>query len=96
MQATYVMVANKQALPYLPAGADVNALTYAQLQQWGKNIADKTGQRRLGFPAGPKGLLPRFFQGYLYPVLHRRRGDRVHARPRRRRCGRRLKALWAT
>ena len=32
MQATYVMVANKQALPYLPAGADVNALTYAQLQ----------------------------------------------------------------
>ena len=67
MQATYVMVANKQALQYLPAGADVNALTYAQLQQWGKNIVDKTGQRRLGFPAGPTGLLPRFFQGYFYP-----------------------------
>ena len=67
MQATYVMVANKQALPYLPAGADMNALTYAQLQQWGKNIADKTGQRRLGFPAGPTGLMPRFFQGYFYP-----------------------------
>ncbi len=43
MQATYVMVANKQALQYLPAGADVNSLTYAQLQQWGKNIVDKTG-----------------------------------------------------
>jgi multiple sugar transport system substrate-binding protein len=67
MQATYVMVANKQALPYLPAGADVNALTYAQLQQWAKAIVDKTGQRRLGFPAGPTGLLPRFFQGYFYP-----------------------------
>jgi multiple sugar transport system substrate-binding protein len=67
MQATYVMVANKQALQYLPAGADVNSLTYAQLQQWGKNIVDKTGQRRLGFPAGPTGLLPRFFQGYFYP-----------------------------
>ncbi|MFL4992141.1 MAG: ABC transporter substrate-binding protein, partial [Microvirga sp.] len=67
MQATYVMVANKQALQYLPAGADVNTLTYAQLQQWGKNIVDKTGQRRLGFPAGPTGLLPRFFQGYFYP-----------------------------
>jgi len=67
MQATYVMVANKQALQYLPAGADVNSLTYTQLQQWGKNIVDKTGQRRLGFPAGPTGLLPRFFQGYFYP-----------------------------
>ena len=67
MQATYVMVAHKQALPHLPAGADVNALTYAQLQQWGKTIADKTGQRRLGFPAGPRGLMARFFQGYFYP-----------------------------
>jgi multiple sugar transport system substrate-binding protein len=45
----------------------VNTLTYAQLQQWGKNIVDKTGQRRLGFPAGPTGLLARFFQGYFYP-----------------------------
>jgi multiple sugar transport system substrate-binding protein len=67
MQATYVMVANKQALQYLPAGADVNALTYAQLQQWGKAIVDRTGQRRLGFPAGPTGLMARFFQGYFYP-----------------------------
>jgi multiple sugar transport system substrate-binding protein len=67
MQATNVMVASKQALPYLPAGADLNALTYAQLQQWTKAIADRTGQRRLGFPAGPTGLMHRFFQGYLYP-----------------------------
>src|SRR3954452_23518895 len=69
MQATYVMVANKQALQYLPAGADVNTLTYGQLQQWAKAIADKTGQRRLGFPAGPTGLMPRFFQGYFYPAF---------------------------
>jgi multiple sugar transport system substrate-binding protein len=67
MQATYVMAANKQALQYLPAGADVNKLTYAQLQQWAKNIVDRTGQRRLGFPAGPTGLMARFFQGYFYP-----------------------------
>jgi multiple sugar transport system substrate-binding protein len=67
MQATYVMAANKQALQYLPAGADLNTLTYAQLQQWAKNIADRTGQRRLGFPAGPTGLFARFFQGYFYP-----------------------------
>jgi multiple sugar transport system substrate-binding protein len=67
MQATYIMVASKQALQYLPAGADINALTYAQLQQWAKAIVDRTGQRRLGFPAGPTGLMARFFQGYFYP-----------------------------
>ncbi|MDP2660479.1 MAG: extracellular solute-binding protein, partial [Dehalococcoidia bacterium] len=26
-----------------------------------------TNKRMLGFPAGPKGLMHRFFQGYLYP-----------------------------
>lgn len=67
MQATYVMAAKKEALQYLPAGADVNALTYAQLSQWAKNIQEKTGKRALGFPAGPKGLMARFFEGYLYP-----------------------------
>ncbi|HKF72133.1 MAG TPA: extracellular solute-binding protein, partial [Stellaceae bacterium] len=68
MQATYIMAANKKALPFLPAGADVNALTYDQLTAWAKAIQEKTGQRRLGFPAGPKGLMPRFFEGYLYPA----------------------------
>ncbi len=67
MQATYIMAANKQALPHLPAGADINALTYEQLGQWAANIQRATGQRRLGFPAGPRGLMGRFFQGYLYP-----------------------------
>ena len=67
MQATYVMVVNKKALQYLPAGADVNSLSYKQLAEWGKAIQDKTGQRRIGFPAGPKGLFARFLQGNLYP-----------------------------
>jgi len=67
MQATYIKAAKKEALQYLPAGVDVNALTYAQLKDWAKAIQDKTGKRALGFPAGPKGLLARFFQGYLYP-----------------------------
>jgi multiple sugar transport system substrate-binding protein len=67
MQATYIMVANKQALPFLPEGADINALTYDQLAQWGANIQAKTGKRMLGFPAGPTGLMHRFFEGYLYP-----------------------------
>jgi multiple sugar transport system substrate-binding protein len=67
MQATYIMAANKQALQYLPKGADVNHLTYGQLLSWAKTIATKTGQKRLGFPAGTNGLIPRFFQGYLLP-----------------------------
>lgn len=67
MQATYVMAANKKALEYLPEGADVNALTYDQLIEWSKNMAEKTGSPKFGFPAGPKGLKHRFFQGYLYP-----------------------------
>ncbi len=67
MQATYIMVANKQALKYLPKGADVQALTYAQLLQWAKNMKTKTGQARFGMPAGSNGLLNRFIQGYLLP-----------------------------
>ena len=68
MQATYIMVADKRALPFLPAGADINALTYDQLAQWGRNLAEKTGRRQIGFPAGQRGLMNRFFQGYLYPA----------------------------
>jgi multiple sugar transport system substrate-binding protein len=54
-------------LQYLPQGADVNALTYQQLKEWGAAMQKATNKRLLGFPAGPKGLLHRFFQGYLYP-----------------------------
>ena len=62
------MVANKQALPHLPAGADINQLTYEQLAEWGANIEKATGERKLGFPGGPKGLMHRLFQGSLYPA----------------------------
>jgi multiple sugar transport system substrate-binding protein len=67
MQASFVMVANKKALAYLPAGADLGKLSYDQLYRWTQNIFEKTGMRALGFPAGSKGLMHRFFQGYLYP-----------------------------
>ena len=68
MQATYIMVANKKALPYLPAGATVDTLTYAQLAEWGANMQKATGERKLGFPGGPKGLMYRLLQGSLYPA----------------------------
>ncbi len=67
MQATYIMAANKKALPFLPEGADINALSYDQLIEWSKNMAEETGSPKFGFPAGPKGLKHRFFQGYMYP-----------------------------
>jgi multiple sugar transport system substrate-binding protein len=67
MTNTFQMVANKQALKHLPAGADVNALTYAQLKEWAKAMKTATGEAKLGFPAGPKGLMHRFFQASLYP-----------------------------
>ncbi|MEM7442019.1 MAG: extracellular solute-binding protein [Pseudomonadota bacterium] len=67
MQATYIMAANREALPYLPDGADINALTYDQLIQWATNMAEETGSPKFGIPAGPSGLKHRFFQGYLYP-----------------------------
>lgn len=67
MQASYIMAANKQALQYLPEGADIDALTYDQLIQWAANVHEATGEAKFGFPAGPKGLKHRFFQGYLYP-----------------------------
>ncbi len=67
MQATYIMAANKKALEFLPEGADINALSYDQLIAWSKTLAEETGSPKFGFPAGPKGLKHRFFQGYLYP-----------------------------
>ncbi len=67
MQASYIMAANKQALEHLPEGADINALTYDQLIEWAANVHKATGEPKFGFPAGPKGLKHRFFQGYLYP-----------------------------
>jgi multiple sugar transport system substrate-binding protein len=66
IQATDVMVANKKALPYLPKGANINRLTYGQLNQWAKAVKAKFGAR-MGFPGGPTGLIHRYFQGYLVP-----------------------------
>ena len=69
MQATYIMAANKRALQYLPVGANLDTLTYGQLAQWAANAQKATGQRVLGFPAGPTGLMNRFLQGYLLPAF---------------------------
>lgn len=68
IQATYVMAANKKALPYLPKGANVYRLTYGQLNQWAKAVKAKFGAR-MGFPGASTGLIHRYFQGYLVPAF---------------------------
>jgi multiple sugar transport system substrate-binding protein len=68
MQASYVLAVNKKALQWLPGGADVNTLTYDQLLAWATAGKQGNGGKPIfGFPAGPKGLYHRFFQGYLLP-----------------------------
>ncbi|MBI4771655.1 MAG: extracellular solute-binding protein, partial [Chloroflexi bacterium] len=52
MQATYIVAFNKKALDYLPAGVEVNALTYDGLAAWARAIFDATGEAKFGFPAG--------------------------------------------
>lgn len=67
MQATYVIAVNKKALEWLPPGADVNELTYDQYLDWAKAANKANGKPVFGFPAGPKGLYHRWFQGYQLP-----------------------------
>jgi multiple sugar transport system substrate-binding protein len=67
MQATFIVAAHKKALEHLPSGADVNKLTYDQFLAWAKAAKAKNGKPVFGIPAGPKGLLHRLLQGYLYP-----------------------------
>jgi multiple sugar transport system substrate-binding protein len=55
MQATYILVANTRVLPLLPRGADRNRLTYAQFLQWARNIRQRFGVGRLGFPPATPG-----------------------------------------
>ena len=67
MQATYLIVAHKDAMRFFPSGRNPMAMTYDDLLEWGENIRRGTGQRRVGFPVGPRGLYGRFLHGYIYP-----------------------------
>jgi multiple sugar transport system substrate-binding protein len=93
MQATYIGAANKEALQYLPAGADVNKLTYDQLKEWAANIQTATGERKFGLPGGPKGLIHRIFQGYLYPA-YTGRNITAYASPEAAEMWAYVKDLW--
>ncbi len=69
-QATYVIVAHREALEWLPAGANVDTLSYEQFLDWAVATRRANGGRpAFGLPGGPFGLLHRFIQGYLYPAF---------------------------
>ncbi len=65
LQATYIMAAHKDALQYLPEGADLNALTWEQVAAWGANMKEATGSAQIGLPVS--GLFNRFMQGAMFP-----------------------------
>ena len=67
MQATYIMAAHKDALAYLPAGADINTLTWQQLGAWCQAINEGEGKPLCGLPHA--GLFHRFLQGYMWPAF---------------------------
>ena len=64
-QATYIMAANKAALDYLPAGADLDNLAWEDLAVWCRNIMEGEGRPLCGLPNA--GLFHRFLEGYLWP-----------------------------
>ncbi|MGH3886976.1 MAG: ABC transporter substrate-binding protein [Pseudonocardiaceae bacterium] len=69
-QATYVIAAHQEALEWLPAGANVDTLSYEQFLDWAVAARRANGGRpAFGLPGGPTGLFHRFIQGYLYPAF---------------------------
>jgi multiple sugar transport system substrate-binding protein len=69
-QATYVLAVHKDALAWLPSGANVDNLTYEQYLDWAKAARQANGGKAVfGLPGGARGLLHRFLQGYLYPAF---------------------------
>jgi multiple sugar transport system substrate-binding protein len=65
MQATYIMAARKEALEFLPAGADINTLTWEQFADWCQALLDGTGGPKCGIPHA--GLSHRLLEGFLWP-----------------------------
>lgn len=93
MQATYVIVVNKKALPYMPNLIATQGFTYEVLLEWAKNIYTVTGEKKLGIPAGPRSLLHRFLHGYLYPSFTGAQVVRFNS-PEAVKMWEYLKALW--
>ena len=77
MQATYLMAANKKALEFLPEGADLNAITYDQLVQWSKNLAEADRLAQIRLPGGARGAEAPVLPGVPAAVLRQVDGHQV-------------------
>ena len=78
MQATYVMVANKKALPYLPAGADVEQTHVRAAARVGAARSRRERDRRgSACRPGRQRPHPALLPGLPDPLLQRRRRDDV-------------------
>jgi len=94
-QASYVLAARAELQEHVPSGADVRDLTYDQLLDWAIAARRANGGRPvLGLPAGPRGLLHRFTQGFLLPSFT---GGQITTfrSPQALDAWRYLKELWA-
>ena len=74
MQATYIVAVNKQALQWLPPGADVRELTYDQYLAWARAAQAAAGRPVFGIPGGPEGAVLPLHPGLPAAQLHRRAG----------------------
>ena len=72
MQAGYVMVANRQALQYLPDGANLNTITFDQLRELGDGDARSLRWTKDRFAGGSQRalapLLPRLSVSFLHSL----------------------------
>jgi multiple sugar transport system substrate-binding protein len=53
----YLLIANRRALPYLPEGADVQQLTWAQLVEWANAVAAGEGVGKFAVTGAPQKML---------------------------------------
>ena len=77
MQATYIMAANKKALEFLPEGADINALTYDQLDRLVEEPRREDRLAEIRLPGRPGGAEAPLLPGLPAAVLHQVDGDEV-------------------
>ena len=59
------MGANKAALDHLPAGVDIDNMTWDDLADWCQALLDGEGRPLCGLPRA--GLFHRFLEGYMWP-----------------------------
>jgi len=72
----YLMLANKKAMPYLPAGADVQDLTWEEYVKWAVAIADGEGEGKAAVTGVPMKSLVYMYGGMFlsyggeFPVIN--------------------------